>query len=1261
MACRKNWILVVILLLFRISLVVADGGRSLWIFLIKKDQRENDARYDEFLAAVKEVDAESPWNWASGAGGGRAGNFFVVGNITESDRDNVRKEFSDLISVDGNYDDLREALYTAYASNDGDSGGDSKDGELLIDEDRNQRAERLMLITPPQTAASNGENIDLEPKQYYYHKAAGKGATVIFIDTGINIRHPEFKDLKKGKENERDQLSVVFASPGQPPENKQHRDMDGSLRFSHGTAVAGLVFGQKTGIAKQAKGVMITALDRDGQSSEALYLSALHNLYELLTGDFKDEPVVIINLSLSAGYMMRQDPVSKELHNMLKEVWEKVEGLDNIVVTAASGVTEAGEDHPFSFPAREAITGKSKSIIVVGGVDREAEVIYQDHKNMKVYAPAYRVKIASNIGYQLSAGTSFASALTAGVLANHFAKNPKITAAELKQWVEENAYPRRENGPPVVWTGDKMEKRDVVMDDNFDPALCRRDPKNGGGSPQCRPRAQSSSDQNSPSGSQDTAPSQGSSGRNSPSSPQRSPTPRNDNGDELPPYSPLDPNGSFPDYPSDDTGSYPPTRSGFGDNTGDRSPQPNNNDGMDVGAPSYNNDYYDARNSPILETYPNSVYTEWIQAVVPVSPSTVNVYIRTRWPGGEPGQRPFSGPLDGEPDPMNSGIPEADPMATGDPYNAKFPDNGGDSYGDPFGDPPVGESGFYTPARTVRGPTSKYTPPQRTGDFGPEITNADAALFSRKLGIVNEGSKATAGPKPGIQPELPPKIEAQSRKTEESHHSVGTANADDSTKIEGPPMPEITPAPNPKVSTGRYQPPQAGSASTLVSEVRKHSTPDNRLQPRSATTRSRSSGSFMDRIHGFGRRKRAAVVFNQGEKPQFHDNNVTPSSVSTPIIGNNVVSPSLISTPIIGDNVVSPSLAATSTRSIHTTPVKITSTTTSIKTSSTATPSSVQSTSSSIAHRAIISLITSQEWSSTREPTTSLIVQGPSTTSSLEQSPSPSATQPPPAPPADPAAPPDSFECRNIDLHATSYVDRVSTANFVVYFCNDLTTVDAELKTFTMTNLEMSQEWKNPEDPSIKQSVNQVRLTVSWPRADIKPDANTCIFNLRDRLLDLCDIPNERNPLNFKAGGQAVAGEVTYDVMPLQPRLPVALSKKFKCRYVQGKYPGEYTYNVWGYGWGAPSELDVVQNWLIDTKGCGGRDRENNNGFKRHPANVKYVMDGTYEFLVRFGIQQADTCANSVAEIPDIGPNDGCLPPQGDEPTNLVVSDDQPQ
>ncbi|KAF3235571.1 hypothetical protein TWF192_000707 [Orbilia oligospora] len=234
------------------------------------------------------------------------------------------------------------------------------------------------------------------PSSYFYHNSEGKGIT-------------EFTQAEVS-----DRIEVIFADPLPPDPNDPDRrkiDIDSSLRFSHGSSVAGVVIGQKTGIAARAKAVMIAALDKKALSSEALYLSALVKLYRhIVTKNKKNR--VILNLSMNAGYFRENnDPIEDDIRDGLSIVFDALAQMPNLIITSASGVSEWSQRHvAWSWPNMRAGTPETaKNLVIVGGVDKHGNGIFQKPEPgfQQVYAPAYAVKIASNVGYQLTTGTSF--------------------------------------------------------------------------------------------------------------------------------------------------------------------------------------------------------------------------------------------------------------------------------------------------------------------------------------------------------------------------------------------------------------------------------------------------------------------------------------------------------------------------------------------------------------------------------------------------------------------------------------------------------------------------------------------------------------------------------------------------------------------------------------------------------------------------------------------------------------------------------------
>ncbi|EPS41321.1 hypothetical protein H072_4875 [Dactylellina haptotyla CBS 200.50] len=412
-----------------------------WILILKSDARHKGPEIKALDDAIGKVAAPKPFDWQYHYESAKFGTLFFTVNTTEGNKNALVKAHSDIIDGSADYQRMREELYSAY------SGGD-----YVVDDNINQRQERLIIATGPKDVSS-------PPDKWVYHSSEGKGVTVYFVDTGININHPEFQDPK-----EDGRIEVIFSGPG-APETNLHRDIDHSLRFSHGSSVAGLVIGKVTGIARNAHAVMVTCLDRDGKSSEVLYLDALARLYDHIQANNKAGNVVI-NLSMSAGYLLKPDEARQKIIDALGEVWDEFKKLKNVVIVAASGVTEWGEQASHSWPMREA--KKTDNMVVVGGVDPDGKGIYQDADFVKVHAPAWRIKIASNIGYQLSGGTSFGTALTSAILANYLSDGSAPDAESALKRLLDIAHPRAvkdghidADAPKVIWSG--YSKRDTPV------------------------------------------------------------------------------------------------------------------------------------------------------------------------------------------------------------------------------------------------------------------------------------------------------------------------------------------------------------------------------------------------------------------------------------------------------------------------------------------------------------------------------------------------------------------------------------------------------------------------------------------------------------------------------------------------------------------------------------------------------------------------------------------------------------------------------
>ncbi|KAI1142332.1 SGNH hydrolase-type esterase domain-containing protein [Hypoxylon sp. FL0543] len=97
-------------------------------------------------------------------------------------------------------------------------------------------------------------------------------------------------------------------------------------------------------------------------------------------------------------------------------------------------------------------------------------------------------------------------------------------------------------------------------------------------------------------------------------------------------------------------------------------------------------------------------------------------------------------------------------------------------------------------------------------------------------------------------------------------------------------------------------------------------------------------------------------------------------------------------------------------------------------------------------------------------------------------------------------------------------------------------------------------------------TMEQVGVAISWqPGLDFRPNMGDCVRLLLTRLVDGCDGNDPKNPMNWKGGGRAVKGKVTYEVTPITLRQPPPTSPGGKCDSTYKALFNEYT--VWGVGW----------------------------------------------------------------------------------------------
>ncbi|KAF3929506.1 hypothetical protein ABW19_dt0202095 [Dactylella cylindrospora] len=224
---------------------------------------------------------------------------------------------------------------------------------------------------------------------------------------------------------------------------------------------------------------------------------------------------------------------------------------------------------------------------------------------------------------------------------------------------------------------------------------------------------------------------------------------------------------------------------------------------------------------------------------------------------------------------------------------------------------------------------------------------------------------------------------------------------------------------------------------------------------------------------------------------------------------------------------------------------------------------------------------------------------------------------------------PKDFECNG--LRTGKYLDRNITANAIESLCSTL-----EDPSDTTEGTKTIVTFENPSDSLIEGQVdqigsnpNQARIKIKWESPNNKPSRDTCIHNLRDRVLDSCD--DADNALNWKGGGRTFNNDVEYILEPVNKRAAISQTRKLKCRFAPQGNSGEFIYQVWGYGWGAGEETKAITSEL-STRACLGESGDGSSSPVKD-LQVKYKPVEEFEFTVRFGIiVDGDATQNCIAD-----------------------------
>lgn len=228
----------------------------------------------------------------------------------------------------------------------------------------------------------------------------GKDTIIAIIDTGADLAHLAFETAPVEEFN-------AVGTPSTTPE-------------PHGTAIAGLIAASKDlmGIAPDAKMLLARAFS---QTSDAKFLSDSFTIAKAVDWAVANE-AQIINMSFAGP----ADPLVLELMDQLQE--------KDILVVAAAG--NNGIEAPAAYPAAHA------HAIAVTATDANDALYVNANRGIYVTVAAPGVDViapAPNNSYELTSGTSIATAHMSGIIALMLSKSPELSRDDIVEILNRTA------------------------------------------------------------------------------------------------------------------------------------------------------------------------------------------------------------------------------------------------------------------------------------------------------------------------------------------------------------------------------------------------------------------------------------------------------------------------------------------------------------------------------------------------------------------------------------------------------------------------------------------------------------------------------------------------------------------------------------------------------------------------------------------------------------------------------------------------------
>lgn len=262
----------------------------------------------------------------------------------------------------------------------------------------------------------------------------GDGVVVGIIDTGVDWSHPDLQKSWRGYSSGAPALNWYDAVGGK----EMPYDDDG-----HGTHVAGIIAGEKTGVAPGASWIAVKAFDEYGDANSAWLLSAGEYMLAPLDANGTPRPEMapdIINNSWGRESGM------DEWYRPMVQAWRAAGILP--VFAAGNGSGSASIYNPANYPES----------LAVGAVNWEGRHSSFSAEGPAPYPEVYKPDLAApgeNIsstkvggGYSSMSGTSVAAPHVTGIAALLLAQDPSLGPEILEAVFRQTAQPLTDNNFP---------------------------------------------------------------------------------------------------------------------------------------------------------------------------------------------------------------------------------------------------------------------------------------------------------------------------------------------------------------------------------------------------------------------------------------------------------------------------------------------------------------------------------------------------------------------------------------------------------------------------------------------------------------------------------------------------------------------------------------------------------------------------------------------------------------------------------------------